>query len=71
MSPAKEVLEQIVAVHSYQVPLMVIIILVTVGLGIKSGLYRFIHGFRMPMAIQHRLPVRFYLHWYLKDIFSF
>lgn len=41
MSPAKEVLEQIVAVHSYQVPLMVIIILVTVGLGIKSGLYPF------------------------------
>ena len=41
MSPAKVVLEQIIAEHSYQVPLMVIIILVTVGLGIKSGLYPF------------------------------
>ncbi|MGN0203896.1 MAG: complex I subunit 5 family protein [Coprococcus sp.] len=41
MSPAKEALAQIVAAHSYQVPLMVIIILITVGLGIKSGLYPF------------------------------
>ena len=56
MSPAKEVLEQIVAVHSYQVPLMVIIILVTVGLGIKSGLYPFhtwipdAYGYTTPSA---------------------
>lgn len=41
MSPAKEVLAEIVAAGSYHVPLMVIIILVTVGLGIKSGLYPF------------------------------
>jgi len=56
MSPAKEVLEQIIAEHSYQVPLMVIIILVTVGLGIKSGLYPFhtwipdAYGYTTPSA---------------------
>ena len=56
MSPAKVVLEQIIAEHSYQVPLMVIIILVTVGLGIKSGLYPFhtwipdAYGYTTPSA---------------------
>lgn len=56
MSPAKAVLAEIVAGHSYQVPLMVIIILVTIGLGIKSGLYPFhtwitdAYGYTTPAA---------------------
>ncbi len=41
MSPAKEALAVIVDSGLYHVPVMVIIILVTVGLGIKSGLYPF------------------------------
>lgn len=56
MSPAKEALAEIVANHSYSVPLMVIIILITVGLGIKSGLYPFhtwipdAYGYTTPAA---------------------
>lgn len=41
MSPAKEALAQVVTAGTYSVPLMVIIILVTIGLGVKSGLYPF------------------------------
>lgn len=41
MTPAKETLAEIVAANTYQGPLLVIIILMTVGLGIKSGLYPF------------------------------
>ena len=41
MSPAKTALERIVKSGQYTVPLMVIMVLLTVGLGIKSGLYPF------------------------------
>ncbi len=41
MSPAKTALERIVRSGQYTVPLTVIMVLLTVGLGIKSGLYPF------------------------------
>ncbi|MCD8019237.1 MAG: sodium:proton antiporter [Clostridiales bacterium] len=56
MSPAKEALEEIIATNSYHVPLVIIMILITVGLGIKSGLYPFhtwipdAYGYTTPAA---------------------
>lgn len=41
MSPAKEALAELVATGTYHIPVLVIIILITVGLCIKSGLYPF------------------------------
>lgn len=41
MSPAKEALAELVASGTYHIPVLVIIILITVGLCIKSGLYPF------------------------------
>ena len=41
MSPAKEALAEIAEAGTYQVPVLIITILITVGLGIKSGLYPF------------------------------
>ena len=41
MSPAKEAIAELVSQDAYQFPLLVIIVLMTVGLGIKSGLYPF------------------------------
>lgn len=41
MSPAREALAEIAAAGTYEVPVLVITILITVGLGIKSGLYPF------------------------------
>ncbi|MCD7838709.1 MAG: sodium:proton antiporter, partial [Clostridiales bacterium] len=56
MSPAKEALAELVAAGEYEVPMLVIIALVTVGLGIKSGLYPFhtwipdAYGYTTPAA---------------------
>ncbi|MCD7888299.1 MAG: sodium:proton antiporter [Clostridiales bacterium] len=56
MTPAKEALAELVAAGEYQVPMLVIIALVTVGLGIKSGLYPFhtwipdAYGYTTPAA---------------------
>ncbi len=56
MSPAKLALERIVYYGRYEVPLTVILILLTVGLGIKSGLYPFhtwipdAYGYTTPSA---------------------
>lgn len=41
MSPAKEALQLIPGDHAFRVPFAVIVALLTVGLGIKSGLYPF------------------------------
>ncbi|MCD7756818.1 MAG: sodium:proton antiporter [Clostridiales bacterium] len=56
MTPAKEALAELVAAGEYEVPILVIISLVTVGLGIKSGLYPFhtwipdAYGYTTPSA---------------------
>ena len=56
MTPAKNTLANIVYTARYQVPLTVILILLTVGLGIKSGLYPFhtwipdAYGYTTPAA---------------------
>ena len=41
MSPAKEAMQRILAEGTYAIPSAVIMVLLTVGLGIKSGLYPF------------------------------
>ena len=41
MSPAREAIEELIAADAYQFPLLVILVLMTVGLGIKSGMYPF------------------------------
>ncbi len=41
MSPAKEALESLRLTEMYQVPVIIMMILITVGLAIKSGLYPF------------------------------
>lgn len=56
MSPAKEALQEIVAAGTFHIPLVVIMILITVGLGIKSGMYLFhtwipdAYGYTTPAA---------------------
>lgn len=56
MSPAKEAVAAIEAAGSYQVPMLVITAVVSVGLGIKSGLYPFhywipdTYGYATPTA---------------------
>lgn len=56
MSPAKEALESILPQSRYTVPLTVILLLLTIGLGIKSGLYPFhtwipdAYGYTTPAA---------------------
>jgi len=41
MSPAKEALAQVIATDSYHMPVLVVLVLMSIGLGIKSGLYPF------------------------------
>lgn len=41
MSPAKEALSQIIATDSYHLPVLIVLVLMSVGLAIKSGLYPF------------------------------
>ena len=41
MSPAKEALAQIIATDSYHMPVLVVLVLMSIGLAIKSGLYPF------------------------------
>lgn len=41
MSPAKEALGQIIATDSYHMPVLVVLVLMSIGLAIKSGLYPF------------------------------
>ena len=56
MSPAKEAVARIVADGSYQIPLLVIVAVVSVGLAIKSGLFPFhywipdTYGYATPTA---------------------
>lgn len=56
MSPAKEAVSRIVADRSYEVPLLVIVAVVSVGLAIKSGLFPFhywipdTYGYATPTA---------------------
>ena len=41
MSPAKEAMQQLIATDSYHLPVLVILVLMSIGLAIKSGLYPF------------------------------
>lgn len=41
MSPAKEALAQLIAADSYHMPVLVVLVLMSIGLAIKSGLYPF------------------------------
>lgn len=41
MSPAKEAMAQIIAADSYHLPVLIVLVLMSVGLAIKSGLYPF------------------------------
>ena len=41
MSPAKEALGRLIAADSYHLPVLVVLVLMSVGLGIKSGLFPF------------------------------
>ena len=41
MSPAKEALQEIIATDSYHLPVLVVLVLMSIGLAIKSGLYPF------------------------------
>ncbi len=56
MSPAKEALGALLGADVYHVPIMVIILLLTIGLGIKSGMYPFhtwipdAYGYTTPAA---------------------
>lgn len=56
MSPAKEVVTEIVAAGSYEIPMLVILAVISVGLAIKSGLYPFhswipnTYGYATPTA---------------------
>ncbi len=56
MVPAKEVMGQILATDSYHLPVLVVLVLMSVGLAIKSGLYPFhswmpdAYGFSTPAA---------------------
>lgn len=56
MSPAKEAVEKIVAADAYEIPMLVILAVISVGLAIKSGLYPFhswipdTYGYATPTA---------------------
>ncbi len=41
MSPAKEALAKLIATDSYHVPVLIVLVLMSIGLAIKSGLYPF------------------------------
>ncbi len=41
MSPAKEAMAQLIATDSYHMPVLVVLVLMSIGLAIKSGLYPF------------------------------
>ena len=41
MSPAKEALQALIATDSYHIPVLIVLVLMSIGLAIKSGLYPF------------------------------
>ncbi len=41
MSPAKEAMQRLIAADSYHLPVLVVLVLMSIGLAIKSGLYPF------------------------------
>ncbi len=41
MSPAKEAMAELIASHSYATPVLIVLVLMSIGLAIKSGLYPF------------------------------
>jgi len=54
MVPAKTVLSSIISAHTFDIPFLVLLILMTVGLSIKSGLYPF-HAW-IPAAYSYATP---------------
>ncbi len=77
MTPAKEALEKIIAQGTYHVPLVVIMVLVVIGLGIKSGMYLFhtwipdTYGYTTPTcsAILSSLVSKSYIFLMIKIFF--